>query len=160
VAAGTDCLRPVQPSERAALEELGGLIAHARQRAMLTQRQLAHGAGIGERHLQRIEAGHRRTRESTLADVADFLARLLGAEPDGLLELFVDTAGEALAGESAYADKIAARRRKRARRRVIDEVLAGKLAKTARRRSLPEEKRRAARATIYAMRDQAGLSQY
>jgi transcriptional regulator with XRE-family HTH domain len=160
-AAGTDCLRPVEESERPALQELGSLLALARQRAGLTQRQLAYGIGVGERHVQRIEAGHRRTRLSTLADAADFLSRLLDADPDGLLDLFVQTAGDALAPESQYADKVARRRVTRARRRMVDEMLSGdKLARIARRRSLPEEKRRAARATAYAMRERAGLLPY
>jgi transcriptional regulator with XRE-family HTH domain len=150
--------RPIEPHEREALEDLGTLIEFARRDAGLTQRQLALAAGFTLRHLQYLEAGQRRTRLSTLARVADFLELMLDTEPDALLDLFVDTAGDSLAPESDYAAKVEYRRQRRARRAVLDEYLSDRLGRVARKRSAPEAKRRAARATERAMRRSAGLS--
>jgi transcriptional regulator with XRE-family HTH domain len=149
--------RPVEPHERESLVELGGLLAHGRRKAGLTQRQLALAAGFTLRHMQYLEAGERRTRLSTLERIADFLALMLGMDPDRLLELLRETAGEALAPESEFAEKVDRARQRRALRALQAEMLTDRLGRTARRRSAPEPKRRAARATQRAMRRNAGL---
>jgi transcriptional regulator with XRE-family HTH domain len=148
---------PIQPHERESLEDLGALLAHARRTAGLTQRQLALAAGFTLRHMQYLEAGQRRTRLSTLERVADFLALMLGADPNGLLELLAETAAETLAPESEHAEKVDHARQRRALRALQAELQADRLGRTARRRSAAEAKRRAARATERAMRRNAGL---
>lgn len=161
VGAGT--LRPItDPAEQEAIAELGGLLAHLRRTAGLTQRQLALACGVTERFVQYLEAGERRTCPSTLARIADLLAGRLGCDPDGLFDLFVETAGVGLAPESDHPETKERRRQSRQRRvwmaeRVADFEGRNSLHRTVRRWSLPEDRRRKARATLAAMRRNAGL---
>jgi transcriptional regulator with XRE-family HTH domain len=150
-------VRPVQPHERETLEELGALLAYARQEAGLTQRQLALASGFTLRHLQYLEVGERRTRLSTLGRMAGVLATQFEMGESELLDAFVEAAGDSLAPESDYADKVEARRQRRARRASLEELMTDRLGRVARRRSAPEAKRRAAWVTHWAMRRNAGL---
>ncbi len=150
-------VRLIEPHERETLEELGALLAHARRAAGLTQRQLALASALTIRHVQYLEAGQRRTRLSTLARIADFLGIMLQADPDGLLDLFVETAGESLAAETEHPEHDEHRRRVRALRAFHEELRTDRLGHLERKRSAPEAKRRAARATQRAMRRNLGL---
>lgn len=164
--AGAGTLRPIaDPDELQAVAELGTLLAHVRRAAGVTQRQLALATGLTTRHVQYLEAGERRTCESTLSRVADFLARFLPDEPEELLELLVEVAGPGLAPESDHVENKDARRMSRQRRAWFAELIAnhdGKssLHRLTRRRSVPEERRRAAQATLHAMRAGLGLYPY
>lgn len=84
----------------------------ARHRAGLTQATVACRAGLAERSLRRLEAGHRRTRLSTLTRLAHSLD---APDPDALLADLVTAVGAALAPESQFAERVA--RRRDARRR-------------------------------------------
>jgi transcriptional regulator with XRE-family HTH domain len=150
-------VRPIQPHERETLEELGALLAYARQEAGFTQSQLALAAGFTLRHLQYLEAGQRRTRHSTLRRMASVLATQFEMPEHEVLDAFVAAAGDSLAPESDYAAKVEARRQGRARKAVLAELRTDRLGRIVRKRSAPEAKRRAARATQLAMRRTAGL---
>lgn len=161
VGAGT--LRPItDPAEQEAVAALGALLAHARRTARLTQRQLALAAGVTERFVQYLEAGERRTCPSTLARITDILARRLECDPGELFDLFIETAGVGLAPESEHDENKERRREARQRRVWVAELMAdfdgrNSLHRTVRRWSLPEDRRRAARLTLRAMRENAGL---
>jgi transcriptional regulator with XRE-family HTH domain len=145
-------VRPIEPHERPALEAIGALLAHARRTAGLTQRQLALASSITIRHVQYLEAGQRRTRLSTLERIAAFLAPMLGADVDGLVDLLVETAGDSLAAETDHPEHDEHRRNVRALRAFHEEMRTDRLGRVERKRSAPEVKRRAARATQRAMR--------
>ncbi|MCU1692983.1 MAG: hypothetical protein JWM64_2074 [Frankiales bacterium] len=147
--------RPLQPEELPHLQALGATLRHARVLAVVTQEQLAQGAALSVRFLQRLEAGQRRTRASTLGRIAYFLALFLDVDHDDLVDLLVDAAGPALAPESEHGDKVAQRRVARARRVFWDEMRTDRLARQARRRKLPEERRQRARATLAALQRNA-----
>ncbi len=149
--------RPVAPEEARALRELGEVLHQARTAAELSQGELAKAVTLSKRHLQRIEAGQRRTRLSTLERLAKFLARFLVIDEDDLLEVFLQVAGTSLAQESAYADKVELRRGQRAGRQWRAELRSGRLRRRSRRRSLPEERVQQARIILLAMRRNAGL---
>lgn len=108
------CARPIQDSERPYLEALGRRVKDLRESVMLTQEQLADGAGISQGFLSQIETGKRRTRRSTLD-------RIVYAIESGYTELgesFASTAGPALAAESPYGTRLA--RKQEPVRRVFD----------------------------------------
>ena len=101
------------PHEWAAARDLGARVAGLRRAANMTQVQLADQAELGVRHLQRIEAGLRRTRLSTLG-------RLAAAVGGDVAELAA-MAGPSLASESVHADRMRVRRANRVRaRRGVD----------------------------------------
>lgn len=100
---------PLQPHEVGPALALGRLIRSRRLATGRTIAALADAAEISPRHWRRLEAGERRTRASTL----DRIAAALGVDPVELAE----AAGPALADESVYADRVAARRARRTRRR-------------------------------------------
>jgi transcriptional regulator with XRE-family HTH domain len=77
----------------------------------VTQGELAKAAQLSTSTIQRIEAGTRRTRRSTLHRIAEALG-----DPK-LASVLADLAGPALAPESPYAERIARRRERRHRRR-------------------------------------------
>ncbi|MDP9436468.1 MAG: helix-turn-helix domain-containing protein [Actinomycetota bacterium] len=149
--------RPLDDDEREGWQVFGALLARTRHDAGLTQYQLACAAGMGERHLQRLEAGERRTRPSTLAALTDFLSRFVDTDADVLAGALLEVSEVTLAPESAYDDKRAVRWQRRARRAWFDECGRDHLARVTRRRSAPEEVKRRARATLYAMRENAGF---
>lgn len=100
---------PLQPHDVGPALALGRMIRSRRLAAGLTIAQAADAAELSARHWRRLEAGERRTRSSTL----DRIAHAIGADP---VELAA-TAGPALADESPYAARIAARRARRTRKR-------------------------------------------
>jgi transcriptional regulator with XRE-family HTH domain len=105
------CRRPLEPSETPYLLALGIRLRELRRDSGLTQAQLAEAAELSCRHIERLEAGNRRTRRSTLARIAAALGDpLLGNQ-------LADLAGPALAPESGFAERIARRRARRARKR-------------------------------------------
>jgi transcriptional regulator with XRE-family HTH domain len=93
--------RPIRPDEIAHLEALGGRLRDARCRRGLTQATLAEAAELSESAIQRIEAGTRRTRRTTLARIS------LAIGDPALSEELAALAGAALAPESPYPDRIA-----------------------------------------------------
>jgi transcriptional regulator with XRE-family HTH domain len=89
---------------------MGARLAELRRKRRLAQTDLAEIAKLSTRGFQRIEAGHRRTRLSTL----DRLAAALGDE--SLARELAALAGPALAPESAHAERITRRRERRSRK--------------------------------------------
>jgi transcriptional regulator with XRE-family HTH domain len=110
------CRRRIEPAEVPLLHTLGTELRSLRRTAGLTQRELAEGACLTRSHVERIEAGVRRTRRSTLERMA---ATLTVAEPDPehLADALAELAGPALAPESEYAERVARRRERRERRK-------------------------------------------
>jgi transcriptional regulator with XRE-family HTH domain len=101
--------RPIDDGEVDRLEALGSRLADLRRSAGLSQARLATRGELAPSTIERLEAGTRRTRRSTLERIARALEL-----PDAAGEL-VDLAGPTLAPESAYADRIARRRERRGR---------------------------------------------
>jgi transcriptional regulator with XRE-family HTH domain len=106
-----ECRRPIEPAETPYLAALGIRLRDRRRRKGLTQAQLAAASELSLRHLERIETGSRRTRRSTLSRIATALG-----DPSLEKELAA-LAGPALAPESAFAERVARRRKRRARKR-------------------------------------------
>ena len=110
--------RPIESSEVPNLERLGRLLKRLRQAAGMTQRDLARNAELSAWMVSQIELGTRRTRQSTLRRIA---RAIVGADPnvsteDELTEELTGAAGEALAPESSYRDRVDRRRKRRAKR--------------------------------------------
>lgn len=107
--------RPLEDREVPLLAALGSELRALRQQAQLTQAVPAWRAQIGERSLRRIEAGHRRTRTSTLR-------RLLFGfglpDADECLTRLLLLAGQVVAPESEHAERIDERRQRRHRKAV------------------------------------------
>jgi transcriptional regulator with XRE-family HTH domain len=113
------CRRPIESDEVPYLVALGCRVRELRGRAELTQAKLADLAGLSVSTVGRIEAGARRTRRSTLGRIVAAVARAdpsLG-EPEPLVDSLAGLGGPALAPESVFADRIARRRERRARKR-------------------------------------------
>ncbi len=117
--------RPIEAHEVVYLHACGARLAELRRDAGLSQRKLATAAELAPSTVERVEAGTRRTRRSTLDRIAGALNR-----PEAAAEL-ADLAGPALAPESPYAERIARRRERRKRsaecarqRKVGSELLA------------------------------------
>jgi transcriptional regulator with XRE-family HTH domain len=109
------CRRPIARAEVAPLTRLGESLRLEREDRALAVRALARTAGVSERHLRRLERGERRTRRSTL----ERLSRALATEPrlaESLVSRWGSLAGEALAPESGYADRVDRRRTRRQRK--------------------------------------------
>jgi transcriptional regulator with XRE-family HTH domain len=118
-------------------------LRHRRETAGLTQPAVARAAQISVRHLRRLEYGRCRTRRSTLARLAAALTSTV-SHPDspdvqGLYLELVEVAGVALAAESAFADRVARRRERRAAagraavdRLAVVEVVGGVVERRAR----------------------------
>ena len=64
---------PLTDQEQADAQRLGEVIRLRRRHAGLTQADLSRRAQIGERHLRNLELGRRRTRRSTLHELAEVL---------------------------------------------------------------------------------------
>jgi transcriptional regulator with XRE-family HTH domain len=110
--------RPIEPWEVAGLEALGGALRSLRLAAGLSRKSLARASELSPTHVTRIEAGTRRTRRSTLLRLSRALcaaAPELG-DPEDVVNELVATAGDSLAPESPYQDRIARRRGRRTRR--------------------------------------------
>ena len=100
------------------LENLGQVLRHHRKASSLTQAQLGAAAELSVQSISLLELGNRRTRRSTLRRIARAIA---GTHPnvsteDELTEQLVEAAGEALAPESGYRDRVDRRRKRRAKR--------------------------------------------
>jgi transcriptional regulator with XRE-family HTH domain len=105
---------PIEDAEIPYLEALGLSLQRARCSRAMTQGELATAAQLSTSTIQRIEAGTRRTRRSTLRRIAEALG-----DPQ-LASALARLAGPALAPESPYAERITRRRERRhgkARRR-------------------------------------------
>ena len=104
------CRRPIQPAETPYLSALGNRLRELRRDRGLTQAQLAVAADLSRRHVERLEAGTRRTRRSTLSRIAEALGG------PSLENELVTLAGPALAQESDFAERVARRRARRVRK--------------------------------------------
>lgn len=131
------------------------MLRDLREEAWLRQCELAAAVTITPRQLRYMESGERRTRQSTLERVADFLALVLDEDPLDLLCDMVEVGHAVIASESDHSDKLEVRRRPRAKRLLLEELTTERLRKIADRRSLPEQRRRAARATLAALKRNA-----
>jgi transcriptional regulator with XRE-family HTH domain len=110
--------RPI-PEEVPYLAQLGDHLRRLRLEAGLAQWAMADLAELAPRHIRRLERGECRTRRSTLERLANALVDVdpdLGPA-DQLLDELVELAGVALAGESAYPDRVARRRARRQRKK-------------------------------------------
>jgi transcriptional regulator with XRE-family HTH domain len=107
--------RPILARELPHLQRLGTLLGTTRRALGMTQKEVALAAALHWTHLQRLELGTRRTRRSTLRRIAAVyvLQNPRLGPVDDLLTDFVRVAGPALAEESAYAERVARRRRVR-----------------------------------------------
>lgn len=105
--------RAVGPECAECQKELGGRLREYRCRAGLTQVDLARAVVISDRHLRRIERGDRRTRRSTLRRFADVLGARLDCNPQKIFEDLLVAAGPALAPETAFPERVDARRNRR-----------------------------------------------
>ncbi len=148
--------RPIASEEVLALCDLGEVVHQARTAAELSQGELAKAVTLSKRHLQRIEAGQRRTRLSTLKRLAEFLACFLVIGEDDLLEVLLQAAGRSLAQESEYADNVELRRAQRARRQWRAELRDGRLRRRSGRQSLADERVQQTRIILSTMRRNAG----
>lgn len=106
--------RPLEGWERPYVRAVGEQVRLLRRLAGITQLELATAAELGERGLRRIERGERRTRHSTLRRLVTALTRD-PAERVSLLQALVTAAGPALAPESEFEERVAARRGRRSR---------------------------------------------
>lgn len=163
----SECRRPIGDDERDGWQTFGGLLAGLRVKAGVSQRQLALAAGIGVRHLQRIEYGERRTRLSRLLLMTDFLARFrpdhdesdLEDYSDRIISALLEVSGVTLAPESEHQDRAEVQRRQRARaRRAWLEQTGPDRRKVRQRRASGEDQRRRARATLRAALENADLA--
>ena len=98
--------------ERQAVRDLGSLIREQRRKAGLTQAQLAVAAGVGQRHVQRLERGQRLTRRSTLDGIAACLSADV-TQATALTEHWLRSSGVELASESDFAERVDLRRSRR-----------------------------------------------
>jgi transcriptional regulator with XRE-family HTH domain len=110
--------QPIRPDEVPHLEGLGARVRQLRNAAGLTQGELARLSHLSLFQVWAIEHACRRTRRSTLARIAGAIVSVDPAYTDAekLTEQLATAAGPALAPESAYAELIAKRRRRRVRR--------------------------------------------
>lgn len=103
--------------ERDAACALGGRLRAARRSAGLTQQRLAARAQLSERHLRRLERGDRRSRQSTLARLAEVVAAASDGRTAGdLLAGWITVAGVSLAAESEHRERVERRRARRVAR--------------------------------------------
>jgi transcriptional regulator with XRE-family HTH domain len=107
------CRRPLQPEETPYLIAVANRLREVRRSRGLTQAELAVAAELSRRHVERLEAGNRRTRRSTLSRIAEALG-----DPS-LEDELVGLAGPALAPESEYAERVVRRRQRRLRRQAL-----------------------------------------
>jgi transcriptional regulator with XRE-family HTH domain len=115
--------RPIEPWEVAGLEALGSALRSLRLEAGLTRMSLGVASELSYAQVTRIESGTRRTRRSTLLRLSRALCAAVPelGDPEPLVDELVATAGDSLAPESPYQDRIA-RRRERRKRRTAREI--------------------------------------
>jgi transcriptional regulator with XRE-family HTH domain len=124
--------RPITSAELPALALMGARVRELREAAGFGQGGLAEAAGLSRRGLSMLERGVRRTRRSTIDRLAGVLAeplgRLAGEISEELAALAL--AGDALAPESDYPERVARRaERRQARRRRHREATAAEQAR-------------------------------
>lgn len=112
-----------QDGVAAGARRLGAALRSTRLAAGRTQREIADAAFIGTRHLRHLEAGERLTRRTTLLRLAAALAGNdeLAPETGVVFHTLLLEAGDALADESDYGVRVAARRDRRAAQRERNE---------------------------------------
>lgn len=121
-----DSRRPIADDELPHLKALGARIAALRSAAGWSRPQLAERAQLSVHGLKKLERGVRRTRASTLRRLVEALAPAVDCDIEDLQAELLALAGPALAPESKYAERVAARRERRHRprttRRPIDRA--------------------------------------
>lgn len=98
--------------------ELGQRLRYWRERAGLTQAALADALAMAKLHIWRIEKARRRTRRSTLREIAAVIADSCRRRGDrvnaaDVLAEFLDAGGLAIAPESKKSEGSVRRKRKR-----------------------------------------------
>lgn len=106
-------------AEQPFADELGELLWALRTDAGLTQKQLAGRLAMSPFTICRIERAQRRTRRSTLREIALILGPATGRDPSRVLAVLVETAGPALAAETRRSEGSIARKRKRKQREAL-----------------------------------------
>ena len=94
-----DCGRPIRDHEIHDLQAMGFRLRSARSARGLSQRELAEAASLSRSSIERIEAGARRTRRSTLQRIVAALG-----EEEALIDELAALAGHSLAPESEWRD--------------------------------------------------------
>ena len=112
-------LRPITPDELEHLKALGAEVKELRRASGLTAFRYCERALLSESQFWKIGGGFVRTRRSTLERL---VAAAVEANPDlgpagPIVDRLCQIAGPALAAESLYADRLARRMARRARRR-------------------------------------------
>lgn len=113
--------RPLNIYERETAEALGQLLVQRRRDAGRSQVEVAWASGMNVRSLRRLERGDRRARRSTL----ERLAAAIAPDDAGIVGALVEAAGDSLAAESLFRERIESRRQRRlvaASRRFISEI--------------------------------------
>lgn len=105
------------------LLDLGRTLAGWRQEAGLTQAALADALALDRVHLWRLEKGRRRTRASTLEEIARVLGKPSGVPAVEIFDSLIDAAGAAIAPESAKSEGSIRRKRKRRRKAALRQDL-------------------------------------
>jgi hypothetical protein len=128
------CRRPIADHEIPGLEALGGALRDIREALCASRTTLGQLASVSIYQLQMIELGARRTRRSTLERISAALVQLgpeLEVSAEELTERLCQLAGEGLAPESPYRDRIERRRERRPRLSARRQRRAQEAAETA-----------------------------
>lgn len=124
------CRRPITPDEAPYLAALGRVLRSWRTRAGLTQTELADRLAMSRVHVYRLEAGRRRTRQSTLEHIAHAIAwecRRRGHDVASrqVLSELLTAGGSAVAPETARSAGSVERKLGRRRREALRADLRG-----------------------------------
>ncbi len=102
--------RPIAPNEQSLFDRLGERLKSLRLDRGLSRQALADLTGLNPQTIYRIERGRRRTRSRTLGVIVSALGY------DGQIRSEIEAlAGEALAPESTFAQRVERRRHRRLR---------------------------------------------
>lgn len=120
--AGSQCRRPIELWEAPDLKRFGTALRAIRQAAGIRAQDLAARSEVSRVTLWRIEAGKRRTRESTIDRIAGALVGLAPwmGDPVAVADNLIDLAGPVLAPESPFQDRIERRRARRTERLMLE----------------------------------------